>query len=184
MRNTHRARRAIGAGLALMGIFTLVGGCTAMDPAGGAGESDEGAIVEAEERITTGVYQCSMAGARRSSLIANEDGTCTRYSTHIAGASELYCMGGSCQSCWNVGRKLGCLSVRTARLRNYVTNTPRAYRCTLAGGTIVGALVVRPDATCSRIPSWVEDAKTDFCLDGVCPSCFSLGRDIDCLMDN
>jgi hypothetical protein len=181
MRNTHNAWRVVGPGLALMFFFALVGGCTAMDPAAPVGESDNEAIADAEERLSAGVYRCSMAGTK-SSLIAKEDGSCIRYATPLVGASTQFCHDASCSSCARVGQMVGCRSVRAARLRHYVQDVPRTFRCTLADGAIVGALEARPDATCSRINTPVHDASTEFCLDGVCPSCWSLGRDMDCIL--
>lgn len=69
-------------------------------------------------------------------------------------------------------------------------NTPRrppvqaVFRCTMAGGTVDGALVIYDDNSCVRVPQRVPIASNYYCRDGVCPACWPLAEDLGCFLTN
>jgi hypothetical protein len=59
---------------------------------------------------------------------------------------------------------------------------PGVFRCTIGGGN-PGSLLVRPDDTCKRFSVVLPGASNRFCPQGACVSCFSLHRDLGCILD-
>ena len=177
---TGRALQA-GLGLGLVAAFALVNGCGSADPAGKSGRSGDEPVGEDTAAITTGIYRCG-SRAGDASLVVKRDGTCARYSTSLPGASGSYCPEGVCPSCRVLSRSIGCLLISPEGIPLDLEPGTRLYICTLAEGTVPGALVVRPDATCARYSTPLVGASPQFCIHGVCPSCWSLSRDINCTL--
>ncbi|MDI3287464.1 hypothetical protein [Polyangium sp. 15x6] len=58
------------------------------------------------------------------------------------------------------------------------------FRCTLGSGSVMGSLLVRPDETCRRFTTTLAGASNRYCPQGACVSCYSLARDIGCILEN
>lgn len=63
-------------------------------------------------------------------------------------------------------------------------NNVGIYRCSMASGTILGSLVVKFDGTCTRIPTPLPGSSGLYCPFGTCPSCWTLARDLGCILTN
>jgi hypothetical protein len=59
------------------------------------------------------------------------------------------------------------------------------FRCTIGGGQ-PGYLIVQPDpiSTCARYVGFKPGASGRYCSGGACPSCWTLARDLQCLLQN
>src|SRR4051812_44851299 len=57
------------------------------------------------------------------------------------------------------------------------------FRCTMGGG-FPATLVIRPDETCHRYPTRLPGASGRCCFSGACPSCWTLARDLECVLEN
>jgi hypothetical protein len=180
----HHVRRALqaGIGLAVSTALVLMGGCMSAEPAGNI-EGRAGELIgEAAGAITAGIYRCATGDRAEGSLVVNPNGTCIHHTTTLAGASEQYCQDGVCSPCRRVSRRIGCLLITRYGEPLELAPGTRLYSCTLAGGTIDGTLVIRPDETCTPYDMRFVGASEEHCADGVCPLCWSLGRDLRCHM--
>jgi hypothetical protein len=171
-----------GLGLALVAAFAFANGCASPDPAGESEQFGEEPIGEDTEAIMKGIYRCASRATADASLVVKRDKTCTRYDASLPGASGSYCPKGGCQSCLNLSRKLGCFLISTEGAPLDLDARSHIYSCTLGQGAVSGALVVKPDQTCARYGTPLVGASKGYCFGGTCPSCWSLARDIKCLL--
>ncbi|WP_437508865.1 hypothetical protein [Sorangium sp. So ce1099] len=157
-------------------------GCISAEPAGEperrAGES----IGEEAGAITTGIYRCATGETDEGSLVIQPNGTCVEYTTTLAGASEQYCHHGVCSSCRRLSHRIQCLLISRYGEPLALAPGTRLYRCTFTGGTTDATLVIKPDETCTPYDTPLAGSSEEHCADGVCPSCWDLGRDLGCRM--
>jgi len=175
MSTFHQVCRALGVGLALSAVFALANGCSSADPASESTESPG----EDREALARGIYRCA-SQSPSASLVVSANKTCTRFNAPFPGASEVYCRGGVCSSCQSISQQLGCFMISPEGTPLDLAPGSRLYHCTMAAGTVEGSLLTRPDASCSRYPASLSGASREHCQDGVCPSCWRLGRDLGC----
>ncbi|AUX27414.1 uncharacterized protein SOCEGT47_080030 [Sorangium cellulosum] len=180
----HPMGRALqaGAGLAVLAAFAHMIGCLSADPAGEPGRRAGASIGEGAEAVTAGIYRCASGRRGEGSLVVHPNGTCVQYTSNLAGASGQYCDDDGCLACRDLSRRIGCLLISRHGEPLGLAPGTRLYRCTVAGGTMNGTLVIRPDATCTSYDIRLAGASDEHCPEGVCPSCWALGRDLGCHM--